>query len=241
MKIIFAGTSHGIPEKDRFCSSCFLLVGERCYVIDAGAPISQLLLRYGIRHADVKGIFVTHLHGDHFNGLPEFCEQVSWYYTAADPDIFLPDERGVRLLENWVEEIAPVGRRRALKYHTYTPGCIFDDGSVRVTAMATRHNLEKSHAFKIEAKGRKLLFTGDMSHNFTEFQALHSNEDYDLIVCESAHCFDFRDVADVVSTARTKNFVINHFNPAKQEGVQAFQNIAPWNCTVAYDGYVMDM
>lgn len=241
MKVIFAGTSHGIPEKGRFCSSTFILTGGKCYIVDAGAPISPLILNYGIKHVDVQGIFVTHLHGDHFNGLPEFCEQVSWYYQTANPEIFVPDERGVKLLQNWVKEIAPKGRQRELNYHAYEPGCIYEDENVRVTALATRHNLEKSHAFKIEAEGKKLLFTGDMSHNFTEFAELHNNEEYDLIVCESAHCFDFRDVKDVVSTAKTKKFAINHFNPAKFEGVKAFQDAAPWECKIAFDGLTLEM
>lgn len=241
MKIIFAGTSHGIPEKNSFCSSTFILLGERCYIVDAGAPISPLILNYGIKHEDVKGIFVTHMHGDHFNGLPEFCEQISWYYQTANPDIFVPDERGARLLRNWVKEIAPHNRQRELNYHVYQAGCIYDDGEIRVTALPTKHNLENSHAFKIEAEGKRILFTGDMSHNFTEFEELHNNEQYDLVVCESAHCFDFRDVSDVVSTAKTKKFVINHINPVKLDGIKAFQESAPWECNICFDGYVVDL
>ncbi|MBO7218263.1 MAG: MBL fold metallo-hydrolase, partial [Clostridia bacterium] len=72
MRLIFVGTSHGIPESDRFCTSIFLEVGENVYIIDAGAPVSQMLLRYGFTHDAVKGVFITHLHGDHFDGIFEF-------------------------------------------------------------------------------------------------------------------------------------------------------------------------
>ena len=43
MKITFLGTSHGVPAKDRFCSSIMLESGGSFYFIDAGAPVMDLL------------------------------------------------------------------------------------------------------------------------------------------------------------------------------------------------------
>ena len=83
MKLIFAGTSHGVPEADRFCTSTFLLSGENTYMIDAGAPVSSLLRRHGVAHEAVKGVFITHPHDDHVNGLLEFCIQISWYFKNS--------------------------------------------------------------------------------------------------------------------------------------------------------------
>ena len=62
MKITFVGTSHGIAEKDRYCSCTVVTVKGKHYVIDAGAPIYDLLQRYGFRFEDVAGIFITHTH-----------------------------------------------------------------------------------------------------------------------------------------------------------------------------------
>ena len=47
MKLYFLGTSHGVPAGDRFCSCYVLEVGKNLYILDAGAPVSKLLLELG--------------------------------------------------------------------------------------------------------------------------------------------------------------------------------------------------
>ena len=72
MKITFIGTSHGKPEKNRFCSCTVITVGGKHYVIDAGAPIMDLFQRYELAFEDIAGIFITHSHIDHVAGLAAF-------------------------------------------------------------------------------------------------------------------------------------------------------------------------
>ena len=239
MKIIFAGTSHGIPEKDRFCSATFLEINGNVYIIDAGGPISQLLLRYGLRHEDVRGIFVTHFHGDHFEGLPEFCNQITWYYQAAKPDIYLPEQCAVDLLRGWVRGIEKIDRDN-LRLHYYQPGVIYRDENIEVEAVPTRH-MPFAHGFRIRAEGKTLLFTGDMSQQYPEFSELLGGLHYDLVVSESAHNTMLADCADIFRQADTKHMVINHINPAKLEGIEAVKDTFPFPFTLAYDGYLLEL
>lgn len=74
MKITFLGTSHGVPEVNRFCTSVLLESGGKHYLIDAGAPISDLLIRNKVAFKDISAIFITHLHGDHVDGLVQFAD-----------------------------------------------------------------------------------------------------------------------------------------------------------------------
>ena len=39
------------------------------YIIDAGAPVMDCLLRRGFEPEKLKAVFITHMHGDHVNGL----------------------------------------------------------------------------------------------------------------------------------------------------------------------------
>lgn len=39
MKLMFIGTSHGVPEADRRCSSCILEVSGSYYLIDMGTQV----------------------------------------------------------------------------------------------------------------------------------------------------------------------------------------------------------
>lgn len=239
MKIIFAGTSHGIPEPDRFCSSTFLAVDGKVYIIDAGAPISPLLLRYGLRHKDVAAVFVTHFHGDHFEGLPEFCDQISWYYLDAAPEIYLPEARCVELLGTWLGSMTKT-RKDTLRLHHYQPGQIFADGTIEVTALPTRH-IPSAHAFRIRIGDKTLLFTGDMSWGYPEFSELLGGMHYDLVVCEGAHNTSLADCGDVFRQADTNHLVINHLNPAKTCGIETVQNTFPFAFTLSYDGYTLEL
>lgn len=47
MKITFLGMSHGVSSSDRFCSCTMIEIGKTIYVIDAGASVTDCLLRYG--------------------------------------------------------------------------------------------------------------------------------------------------------------------------------------------------
>ena len=72
MKITFLGTSAGIPDPDRHCSSTMIEVGERVYIVDAGAPMVDCLRTQGLlmerENAErIAAVFATHSHSDHFS------------------------------------------------------------------------------------------------------------------------------------------------------------------------------
>ncbi len=239
MKLLFAGTSHGIPEADRFCSSIFVQAGGNTYIVDAGAPVSALLRRYGIDHDTVRAVFVTHMHDDHFDGLPELCAQMNWYFKNCNPQICLPEQKGVELLTNWIRVMLP-NESRPMHLSVYQPGVIFDDGVLRVTARPTRHT-PHSYGFLLEADGQRVLITGDMSGNYPEFPELLCGESYDAIVCEAAHHADYRTLAPMFAQAHTKRFIATHINPEKLPGIEALRGQLPFDYDIAFDGMAVEV
>ena len=108
----------------------------------------------GIDPADISAVFVTHMHGDHTNGLPAFTDLISWYFKTAVPSIYLPDPRGIDALRLWNTVIH--GREpRLLNYIAYEEGIIFNDGTLRVSAIRTQHT-KQSFAFVLEADERRV-------------------------------------------------------------------------------------
>ncbi len=240
MKLTFVGTSHGIPEADRFCTSMFLEVGENVYIIDAGAPVSPMLLRYGYTHEAVKGVFITHLHGDHFDGLFEFCDQLGWRYLTANPKFLFPEEKGAELLRFYMKAMTTT--KRELDFNTYKEGNIYSDGTVRVTAVTTDHSNLPSFAFVVEAEGKKILFTGDMHGEFTEFSRLFEGEVFDLVVFEGAHA-KLIDYADLIATVNTKEMIINHVHSFRnpQSEMSELAKALPFKFSVAADGMKIEL
>lgn len=234
MKLLFAGTSHGIPEPDRFCSAIFVQTGGNTYIVDAGGPVSALLRRAHIDHNTVRAVFVTHMHDDHFDGLPALCAQLCWYFKSCNPRILLPEQKGVDLLQNWIQTMLP-GEARPLAISAYRPGVIFDDGTLRVTARPTRH-MPHANGFVLEAAGQRVLITGDMSANYPEFPELLNGEAFDAVVCEAAHHTDYRTLAPLFAQARTQRMIVTHINPEKLPGIEALRGQLPFDYDIAFDG-----
>jgi ribonuclease BN (tRNA processing enzyme) len=239
MKLIVAGASHGVPEKHRFCTSLFLQAGENTYIIDAGAPISALLDHYDIPHKTVKGVFITHCHTDHINGLPEFCSEMMWWigYQDCDPDFFYPDEKGMNAVVAWASQ--SFERRSSFKNHLYEEGMIFDDGVVKVTAIQNKHT-DRSFSFYVEAEGKKLFFSGDLSYGFGEYLDLLGDKQYDLVVCEGAHHTPGT-VNDLLAKTNTRQMIINHINLEREPALVKFCATAPFPCQMAEDGLTVEI
>ena len=90
-KIITLGTSHGDPTLERFNSSTLLECNGKRYLLDAGAPAAALLIRRGIAIRELQGIFLTHMHEDHFGGLSGLLKHIVKYPPARPIPVFLPE------------------------------------------------------------------------------------------------------------------------------------------------------
>jgi ribonuclease BN (tRNA processing enzyme) len=70
MKLQFLGTGDAFGSGGRF-NTCFYV--EHChgaFLIDCGASSLIPMRKFGIDPNSIQAVFVTHLHGDHFGGLP---------------------------------------------------------------------------------------------------------------------------------------------------------------------------
>ncbi|MCR5041444.1 MAG: MBL fold metallo-hydrolase [Clostridia bacterium] len=211
MRLIFIGTSHGVPEAQRRCSSYLLEVNSSYYVIDMGTPIISELRRRGIPVSSVRLVACTHPHGDHTNGLPSFVDLINWYFVDANPEILLPSERMIPPLRGWIDANGGGDVREDVKISSYEPGLIYKDENVSVTAIATKH-CERSHAFLVEAEGKKIIFSGDLKHPSVDFPKIAYEEPIDLILCELAH-FSPNDCVSEFDRMKVKHVIQTHINP----------------------------
>ena len=95
MKITFLGTSHGVPGADRYCSSALVECGDNAYLIDGGAPVADLLIRYGVPYEKLKAVFTTHIHSDHTIGLLHLMSLSSWKFKESSYDLYLTEQAGI--------------------------------------------------------------------------------------------------------------------------------------------------
>lgn len=188
MKLVFFGSSHGVPEPNRRCSSTLIEVDGNHYFIDMGTQSIEQLITRNIPIESVKAVIVTHMHGDHSNGLISFADICSWYFLNANPTFCLPGDvdKTKSALGEW---LACNGTKlRPFEFRQVTAGVVYDDGIIRVTAYQTKH-INFSYSYLVEAHGKRVLFSGDLCVEgpSKDFPMSVLESPLDLAICESAH------------------------------------------------------
>lgn len=235
MRIVFLGTSHGVPEAHQRCSCTMLEIGDRRYFIDMGTQAIEDLRRRNISVDSVKGVFITHMHGDHTDGLISFVDLINWYFKTADPVIQFPEEGAIDALWGWIA--ANGSGRRELKMGVVKEGVTYEDEGIKVTAFRTQH-CRTSYSYLVEAEGKRVLFTGDLSGKGpeTDFPRQVLEEDTDLVICEAAH-FPATAYQNIFREGKVKKVCYNHYAPWNLPHIQTMmKEMAPMPVLMANDG-----
>lgn len=216
MKITFLGTCHGYPEKNRDYPSILVEVGNSAYLIDAGGDVAGALIDRGIGFDSLRAVFITHVHGDHMNGLVNLVAIVSvpHYAPIANISYYLPEKRGVLGVKNYVNRLDGGFDSDKNKFFVYNEGTVYEDENIKLTAVPTGHLLDRgypAYGFILESEGRRVMFSGDLSPNLkhNDFPDIVKREVFDLFVLELAH-FDFEVVRPHLSDCLAKRVFINH-------------------------------
>ncbi len=258
MKITFLGTSHGITEKNQFCSSALVSTGGKHYLVDAGAPVLTLLKNHDIPLTDVAGVFITHSHHDHFMGLCTLTQQINEFpqFAGVRFPVYVPDEEDYHRMFAFIfGDPAFHGRLAYTVYGGMTDphgdrarrvsAVIFDDGNLKVTAIPVDH-YQNAHAFLLEAEGRRVVFTGDLLTDMPDYPAVITETDVDLVVTEGAHTrLNKPEVMELLKSSRTGTLVISHrYDKCNTDGMVA-ELVAytkdQFETVLAYDGMILDV
>jgi ribonuclease Z len=78
MELIFLGTSSAIPTPKRNHSAIALKAFGEIMLFDCGEGTQRQMARIKLSPMKVNNIFITHLHGDHFLGLPGIIQSMAF-------------------------------------------------------------------------------------------------------------------------------------------------------------------
>ena len=70
LRLVFLGTGSGKPTPSRNVSCMGLFRDGELYLFDCGEGSQTQMARSTLRPGTLAGVFLTHFHGDHVNGLP---------------------------------------------------------------------------------------------------------------------------------------------------------------------------
>lgn len=262
MKITVLGSSHGDPTLWANQTSVLLEVNGKNYLIDAGEGANASVVRRNFTAADLSAIFVTHMHIDHTSSLPVLIEQYTKnrgknlekygknFLTVALPDPNGKDAVKAYLTVNCSRGFVDANGFEVIRFEDITSKYIFDDENIKVTFVPNNHlrgafpNLERSFSIVVEAEGKKVLFTGDLSGTCAEFPEEQAKE-CDLVFSEIVH-FKPEVLKPHLAVLGEKRVILYHMATMHQsdEGraklKEFFSDIAA-DVTPSVDGYSIEL
>ncbi|MBK7667459.1 MAG: ribonuclease Z [Sphingobacteriaceae bacterium] len=140
--LLILGSSSAAPTPKRNPSAQLLNVAERFLLIDCGEATQIQLRKYKTKFQKIDHIFISHLHGDHFLGLPGFLASMHLLGRKQELHIYCPKElKGIIDLLNNVSETR---MNYEIKWHfTKDDGLnlLFEDDKVEVHSFPMKHRI----------------------------------------------------------------------------------------------------
>ncbi len=266
MRIYTLGTGHGNSTVSRFNSStAYEAADGTIYLVDCGAPCEALLRRKGLDIGNVRALFVTHMHVDHTGGLSMLCAQVNKYpkRRTLPFSIHLPEASAIDGFKAWFSAIHENAEHPWLDFHATEMGAVYSDDNIEVSAIRTRHlytNTSRSssvsdgepcscsYVLYFKKEGIRVIHTGDLCHDFSDFPAEAQTTHFDVCVCEATH-YKPEDSLETLRTADIGRLIFAHIGERWQLRVMgawetvnvekellAYYTDLPYPVCVAHDG-----
>ena len=162
MRVTVLGTSSAIPTFKRALSGTLLEREGESMLFDCGEGTQYQLMRAGSRRGRLNTILITHLHGDHFYGLPGLLSSLSLNQREKPLTIF-----GPRGIGRYVDFIMNFPKRQyqsfEIEVHEIEPGfsgVLKDHDEYRILTEPLDHRVP-THGYRLEEKPRLGAFDGE--------------------------------------------------------------------------------
>ncbi len=182
MKVTILGNNSALPAFGRHPTAQAVTVYGEVLLIDCGEGTQSQMQRYGLRWRSVHHIFISHLHGDHYFGLPGLINSMSLLGRSAPLHLYAPAE--LKPILDAILAVADTVLSYPLYFHALPEGSalLADDPSFSVTCFPVNHRIQ-CHGFLVERKtrGRKLLPAKCSEYNIPSsyYESLKQGNDYE--------------------------------------------------------------
>lgn len=248
MRVQVLGSGDAFGSGGRFHTCFAVLRGGASFLIDCGASAMIAIRRYGIDPNQIAAIFLSHLHGDHFGGLPFFILDAQLVSRRTSPLAIVGPEGLSARLEALMEASFPGSSRARRNFPVEVveiepeKATLVPSVETVVTGYVVDHpSGSPSLGLRLTCDGRVIAYTGDTAWTKNVVRIGHRA---DLFLAE-AYCFerkvpfhlDFGTLRERLADIEARKVVLTHMSPDMLSRDRA--SLA--GCEPAEDGMVIEI
>lgn len=158
MRLTILGCYAATPRALTNPTAQVLEIKNHMFLIDCGEGTQVQLRKHKVKFSRINHIFISHLHGDHFFGLPGFISTIRLLGREKELHIYGP--KGIKEVITLLLKLGDSWTNYPLIFHELTskdPELIFEDKKVSVTTVPLDHRVyTNGYLFKEKLGERKL-------------------------------------------------------------------------------------
>ena len=159
MKVTILGTSSAVPTFKRGLSATLVEREGESFLFDCGEGTQFQIMRANVRRGRLRSIFITHLHGDHYYGLPGLLSSLNLNQRDQKIDVWGPVG-----IARYVDFIQNFPKRQGWSFEVHTheipngfSGSILETAEYRVLTAPLEHRVP-TQGYRLEEKPRPGVF-----------------------------------------------------------------------------------
>ncbi len=155
--VTILGNNSALPAYDRHPTSQVVTLDQFQFLVDCGEGTQMQLARYKIRRSRINHIFISHMHGDHYFGLPGLITSMG--LLGRDTELHLYAPPLIKPLIDLMLQAADTQLGYKLHFHALeNEGILADDAKFSVECFRVFHRIECwGFIFREKKKPRKII------------------------------------------------------------------------------------
>ncbi len=181
MKLTILGCHSATPHENKNPTAQLLDIKGHRFLIDCGEGTQVQLRKAKVSFVHIKHIFISHLHGDHFYGLPGLVSSFRLLGREAPLHIYGP--KGIKEALTLLLKLANSWTNYPLHFHELESDvseCVFEDDSVTVHTIPLKHRVYTNGFLFAEKEGLRRInttATTEIGVDKSQFRLLQLGQD----------------------------------------------------------------
>ena len=244
LRVTFLGAGDAFSSGGRCMAAYLVQATEATFLLDCGATTLLALKRQQLNADDLDAVVISHLHGDHFAGLPFLFLEYLYNRKRTRPLLIAgppgTQERVQEVYRAMYRELSTRPIPFPIVYREMEPERDEEIAGCRVHPFRVPHQeTEISLGLRIQAGGKTILYSGDSG--WTE-KFVEQSRGTDLFICECCYFdtrvdfhLDYPRIAEQRVHFGCKRLVLTHI------GQEVLDRLGEVKEEVARDGLVVEV